>query len=345
MPANFRGLTSLAQGAATSITLTVPSQAIVGDLLLATLVIAGGTGVTITPPSSAWQLVSRTNDGTNQAQATYQKRYATGDPATFVWTFTSGACVGALHAWGGADVSLPIDVSGGQANAASSSVTAPSVTTTRSNDRMVWIGSSHTGAVTYTPPGSFVERLDTAGAAISLSIADANQETLGASGTRVGTASASVANVGTLIALSPSALNTPARVRDEGNWVLSGWNSRITTETQMDAFVEKLIQRANDYLRARVGPPWYGDNASLSDPWDDLLTEAEMHLAQAFLLEAAAGVSETGLDTNPAPFLGTAENILQVAQRRRENAERIILATKWGGSAARPLLSSDGTAT
>lgn len=134
-------------------------------------------------------------------------------------------------------------------------------------------------------------------------------------------------------------LNTAAKTRDEGNWQLTPWLPTIATEAEMDTFVGDLLQRANDTLRYRVGPTWYTANSTV-DPYDKLLKEAEMHLCQAQLLLAAAGVTETGLDTNPAPFLGTAKEILLAAEVRKAWAEEIILSTRAFGSDARPTLET-----
>ena len=132
------------------------------------------------------------------------------------------------------------------------------------------------------------------------------------------------------------ALNTAAKVRDEGNWDEPGWSPMIADSGEFDTYVGDMLDRANNYLRFRVGTTWYTNNVG-SDPFDDVLKEAEMHLCQAQILVAAAGIAETGSDGNPAPFLGTAEDILRVASARRAWAEEIILATRVHGSDAREI--------
>lgn len=132
------------------------------------------------------------------------------------------------------------------------------------------------------------------------------------------------------------ALNTAAKVRDEGNWRLEGWSSLIASEAEFDTYVSDMLDRANNYLRYRVSATWYTANVAV-DPLDDILKEAEMHLCQVHLLVAAAGIAETGSDNNIAPFLGTAEDILRVAQMRKVLAEEIILSTRAYGSAAKPV--------
>lgn len=133
-----------------------------------------------------------------------------------------------------------------------------------------------------------------------------------------------------------AALNTAAKTRDEGNWRFDGWSPLIANDAEYDTFVTDLLDRANNYLRYRLGAAWYTGNVAV-DPIDDVLKEAEMALAQSYLLIAAAGIAETGADTNAAPFLGTASDILKVAEFRQSRAEELILSTRAYGSQARPL--------
>jgi hypothetical protein len=132
------------------------------------------------------------------------------------------------------------------------------------------------------------------------------------------------------------ALNTAAKVRDEGNWQETAWSPLIASSAEFDTYVGEMLDRANNYLRYRVGTSWYTTNSG-TDPYDDILKEAEMHLCQAHILIAAAGLTECGLDTAPAPTLGAAEEILKVARERRAWAEELILSTRRHGSDAKPL--------
>src|SRR5947209_1616707 len=124
-----------------------------------------------------------------------------------------------------------------------------------------------------------------------------------------------------------SNLNTHTEVRDEGNWSYQGWAPRITSDGAMDTFVDGIVTRANAELQQRVGVSWYGATVA-SAPWATILKAAEMHLAQAFLLEAAAQIAETGSDTNPAPFLGGAAQMQAAAQQRRGDFERMVALTR-----------------
>jgi hypothetical protein len=132
------------------------------------------------------------------------------------------------------------------------------------------------------------------------------------------------------------ALNTAAKVRDEGNWSLEAWAPLIATSAELDTYIGEMLDRANNYLRYRVGTAWYTANVG-SDPYDDVLKEAEMHLCQAQILVAVAGIGPSGSDVNARPHLGSAKDLLEVARFRRELAEEIILSTRAFGSVARPI--------
>jgi hypothetical protein len=328
----FRNVTSAAQASGTVVTLALPGGVKEGDLLLAVLLAGGGSSLTVTPPAG-WTVALRTNDGTTAAQLLLWLRYTGGGASSVAFALSSSvAAIGHLLAYGGVDQVVPVDVSGGQANASSTSCTAPSVTTTKSSALLVGAFGGESGAPSATPPSGMTERADSQAGAFGLSVADAVQGTLGTSGTKVATLSGACANLGQLLALAPSALNTPAAVRDEGNWRFDGWSPRVANDTAMDALVEGLIQRANVQVRLRVGSSFYAANV-LADPYNGLLKEAEMHLAQALLLDAAAEITEAGNDNNPAPFLGTGDDLRALAAARRVRAEEIFRTTR---SADRP---------
>ena len=158
-----RAVRTLVSASGTSLSLAIPTGAKYGDTLLAAVHVAGGTGITITPPSD-WELVLRTDDTTTASIAVYRHRYTSASVSPFVWTITSAAALVILSAYGGADQVVAVDVSGGQANASSSSATAPSVTTTKTDGELVGFWGASASARTSTPPSGWVERADVQGA-------------------------------------------------------------------------------------------------------------------------------------------------------------------------------------
>src|SRR5690242_4238314 len=67
-----------------TITLNAPTGVQSTDIVLACLIVAGGSSITITPPSG-WTLVNRLNDGTKSGQAVY---WALGNVASYQFTVT-----------------------------------------------------------------------------------------------------------------------------------------------------------------------------------------------------------------------------------------------------------------
>jgi hypothetical protein len=323
----YRGSSSGTSSGATSVSVTLPTEAVDGDLLLIAILVAGGTGVTITAPTGV-DLVLSTTDTTTGRQSVYEvvKTDALSDPLTFTLS-TSAAHVWGCLAYGGVDLVTPVDVSAGQANASSTNCTTTGATTTKTNAHLLHVGGSEASARTFTPPSGFTERIDTAGSSFSLGISDARQATIAASGSKTSTLSGASANIAQLVALAPSALNTPAAVQNEGNWRYETWAPRFTTNTLLLAFLEEKVQAANADLRQRIGASFYAENA-LFDPWLTRLTQAEMDLTQALILEVAAQLAEAADEQNPVPFLGSAESLRRAASRRRGAAQEVITLTR-----------------
>ena len=187
-----------------SLTLNRPAGTVVNDLLLAQVTVRS-TSIAITEPSG-WTFVRRDNagSGSNQlGQAIYYRFAGPSEPASYTWTFSGSIdASGGIVAEAGVSPTSPIDVSGGLAGSGTS-VTAPSVTTTSSGDRLV--GFFGVGASTaHTPPAGMTEHYDAGGGQTAVSAADENQALAGASGTRTATAISAASNspnIGQLVAL------------------------------------------------------------------------------------------------------------------------------------------------
>jgi hypothetical protein len=202
----FRGVATAAAASATSITVSTPSSAVSGDLLLASVAVRGSA--TIGTPSG-WTLIRSDANGSTMRLATYRRFAAAGDPASFTFTFSKSttASVASVAAYAGVDTANPVDVAAGQVNAtASKSAIVPSITTAVANDALLTvIGSA--SQVTATPPTGMTERLDLTSAGsskIALEAADQTLAAAGASGTRTATLSKSTTSIGQSIALQPA---------------------------------------------------------------------------------------------------------------------------------------------
>ena len=195
----------------TSISLNRPTGTVAGDVMLASLSVRGTS--TVTAPAG-WTLI-RTDTFTASLRMHTYWRSATGsDPASWTWTFSAvRLAAGAIHAYSGVNATTPIDANGGQAAGASSATaTAPSITTTVANTRLVTFFANMSNS-TWTAPAGFAERVDLVGTSpsqfTSLTSADVARPTAGATGASSATATASSGNVGQAIALRPAAGGPP----------------------------------------------------------------------------------------------------------------------------------------
>ena len=127
-----------------------------------------------------------------------------------MWTFSEAhAAAGGISAYIGVDAASPVDKSSAaMATTATSSITAPSVTTSVDGEMILGLFTS-TGVGTITPPPGMTEHWDansTAGTYKIISeMADVTQTNVGATGDKVATASVSGKNVGQLVTLTPAA--------------------------------------------------------------------------------------------------------------------------------------------
>jgi hypothetical protein len=128
---------------------------------------------------------------------------------TFVLSGTDGRdTAGAIIAVSGVNQANPIDASGGQNNGStgSTSVPAPSITTTVPNTLLIYAGSGSSLA-TYTAPAGMTEQFDrTTTGTFKVSIEGATQPwtNVGPTGTRTALASTSVRTVAVMIAVRPA---------------------------------------------------------------------------------------------------------------------------------------------
>jgi Calcineurin-like phosphoesterase len=187
-----------------TLVLSKPAGTGAGNLLLAGLSVRGNP--TVTAPAG-WALVRSDADGCCTArQAVYWKLAGANEPASYTFTFSAPkSAAGGIVAYAGVNPITPIDAHSGRANAASTSVTAPSLTTSAPGAMLVFFGGTRPTA-TFTPPPGMQERWDrAAGGSFPTSTEAADQllTSAGASGTRVARATSSNTSIGQLVALRP----------------------------------------------------------------------------------------------------------------------------------------------
>lgn len=183
-----------------------PSGTAQGDLLIVFMGFEKGSDVAITPPSG-WTLVQRINSGTDNGAAAYYKMAGSSEPASYTFTLTnSPKHAGGIVRYSGVDSVNPINVSATNSGTSSTSQVAPSVTTTVNNAKVLVYYTSKKPA-TYTPAATTTERWDapnTADGLPSNMMADFEQVTAGATGTKTATASEAEVWQTITVALTPA---------------------------------------------------------------------------------------------------------------------------------------------
>lgn len=194
-----------AANASTS-TVVVPRPSTVsGDVLLA--VVSARGNPTITAPSG-WKQVREDRQGTTLKQIVYVKAAGISEPSSYTWTLSRAiGAAGAVMAWSGVDTSAPINAHGGLANAKSTTLTAPSISSTVGGTRLVaMFGTFPHNPI--APPSNMTERGEVASTAgqydLTLEAADGVATQSGSTGVRKATSKYAQPSIGQLVALAPA---------------------------------------------------------------------------------------------------------------------------------------------
>ncbi|MBS0307637.1 MAG: hypothetical protein JSS58_01585, partial [Proteobacteria bacterium] len=199
--------------AVSSLSFSPPAGATIGDLMLVQLAVRGGTGITSLTPPAGWNVAAdRVDNGTSLMQIVYYRVVTASETTPYTWSFTSNRAAGDMIVYRGVDTSTPINASGGQANASSTSVTAPSITTTVTGTTLVGFFSTTNGGTSITAPcsplpcmnGRYANQTGAGPNGVAIEISDATQAAAGATGSRTGTATVAADNIGQLVALKPA---------------------------------------------------------------------------------------------------------------------------------------------
>ena len=194
-----------------SLTVARPNGATEGDLLLAIVAHQLGRHRNLTPPAG-WTAVPNTDrsDGNNARIHALYKSAGAGEPSSYTFTLTGGSgqdIAGGMLAVSWAKATAPINASDSRRNTSvTTSVTAPSITTTTGNALLVFGGACNETA-TFTPPVGMSEQFDRAtssSTSVAAEVATAAFQNPGATGTRIATSSVSCRSVGVDIAVAPS---------------------------------------------------------------------------------------------------------------------------------------------
>src|SRR5213082_330349 len=100
-------------------------------------VVVRAAGNTITAPG--WNQVLRLDTSSSISTVTYMKVAGSTEPASYVWSFsTAGQASGGIASYIGVDTSHPVDAKNAQLNSSTSNVDNSGVSTTTSNDMLVY---------------------------------------------------------------------------------------------------------------------------------------------------------------------------------------------------------------
>ena len=204
--------TGTSNGPATTLTVPKPNGTTEGDLLVAFAANMNGASRNMTAPAG-WTAVPNTEvfNGTGVRTHSWYHVAGASEPSSYVFTETGGSAYdmsGGIAAITGASPSAPINASAAQSNGttASTSVNAPSVTTTVGNSLLLYGGACNV-SITFTPPVSMIERWDLASTGtyrVTTELASQPLPAAGATGIKTAIASGACFSAGASIAIAPS---------------------------------------------------------------------------------------------------------------------------------------------
>ena len=147
----MRTPSTMAGTGATTLVIPAPAGLVQYDLLLAQVTFVSGSGP-FTPPAGWSTVDSQTAGGMDTV--VYRQVAGPAEPASYTFTqVATTAMQGTILAFSNIDNNSPVDVSGGQSNAASTSDPTPTPTTNDQNDLLVMF-FSHPGSQALTTPPS-----------------------------------------------------------------------------------------------------------------------------------------------------------------------------------------------
>jgi PGF-pre-PGF domain-containing protein len=244
--ADVRAVATADSGGAPALLLSIatPPGTAEGDLLLAQIIVGGGTGTVINAPLG-WDLLRRDNEDIHIAQAIYYRTASAADALDMPlheWVFSSNKpAAGAILAVQGVDPSDVVDAHAGQANGRGGSVVAPGVTTSTSNTLLIGFFATDR-STTFTPPTTMAEQFETGGGvgiAVTGSAANETVAAAGATGDRTATTAADGFNVGALLALKAPTVafvSAAAAVGEADGMVMIqvSLNATVTQDVSLD---------------------------------------------------------------------------------------------------------------
>jgi hypothetical protein len=225
----------------TSISLNRPAGTAAGHVMVASIV-SNDDYPGFTAPAG-WSVVSDRSITDVLRQAVYVKVAGPSEPTAYTWGVSDfRRLAGGITTYADVDAAGPVDAVGTSVNStASATVTAPSITTTVPDTRLVQLVAVNSQG-TVSPPADMTERwearspnLSSARDALAAS-ADTVHAPAGATGARVATASAAGRSIGTLLALRPAGPASPPDGQAPETTITSGPTGTVTSSSATFAF-------------------------------------------------------------------------------------------------------------
>jgi RHS repeat-associated protein len=206
LTASFVGSASNVTSGAGSLSVNKPAGVTAGDVLVAEVSAAGGTGTTMTKPDSSWTALDVTSNGTSVVSGLYWKVATASEPTGYSWTLSPSAkATAGIAAYHNVDQTAPVEA-WSVGTATGSSVTAPSVTAAGTGGMLI-----QTAGIRYdtslTPNAGMTEHWEahagggSASTRVTNALSDAPITAPGATGTRTTTAANAGPSVTHLVAL------------------------------------------------------------------------------------------------------------------------------------------------
>ncbi|HZD78996.1 MAG TPA: hypothetical protein VE646_02995 [Actinomycetota bacterium] len=188
-----------------ALAIATPQGTAPGDLMLASITVAGSPAVTA---PTGWTRVQAATAGGGQLESVlYAKVAAPGEPASATFALSARhSVVGQIVAYRGVDPTAPIDASAAVANPTSQAIVAPSVSATGPGEVLVSTFAIDANT-TIQPPDGMLEQAEVAAAGRGKVAAETADQVLGSSGdtgTRTATASSSALSIGISVTLRPA---------------------------------------------------------------------------------------------------------------------------------------------
>ncbi|MGH9036065.1 MAG: hypothetical protein ACRD0O_09890, partial [Acidimicrobiia bacterium] len=194
----------------TSITIAKPAGTVAGDVMVASIV--QNDALPVSAPAG-WTLVRQDAVGTAVKQSVYVRVAGASEPSSYTWSLGDAnfrRIAGGISSYSGVDTAHPVDAHNGTtSDAATTSITAPSVTTTAAGAMVLHLAAINAEG-TLSPPAGSTERWENSAFNSSntrdalAESSDVVQASAGATGDRTAVASQAGRWVGVLLALRPA---------------------------------------------------------------------------------------------------------------------------------------------